>query len=1465
MPKLKNLRIINAQFNEGKGIYQDFLMPFDGLSATYELVNGGGKSVLVMLLLQCIIPKSHLDSKKPFKAMFEGGDPNRTTHVLAEWELDEGLYEHKYLLTGFCAKKKDDPDDLLESGGVNHFSYIHLYDKSNDLDIFRIPLCRWENNEFVVMDFSKTLSMLKEKSGDFNIWITETIREYKERIKEYNLLEAEWRLVQSINKDENYLKTYFGGNYGTSRTLVEKLLINTTDECLRDKRRFSGDNSEEKSSESLASALYQSQEDLKRLKEEVEHVKEYTTLNSEVNKIIDENNKVIESHQKFDEAKLIASSQYKAHDLKVTETLSNLEKAEFDLNETKRLHEKVEHDIERFELMRLNIKVNKSKTVLEELRVEKEGVEKSLQDLKHKSNFATATNKYLEIQNLNSEIRESQNTLENIRKQNNELFGERDTIGKSLFLRISEDLDMVSEQYEAEMKAKNEIQEKISDCQHIIGQLHNELNFLGKEISRYDDELKNLKKRESVLNNQYAQYSRITCGLIIEDEVEATGELIEELEGKLKQLADEIETLKSSLLTSEIEIKYIQSQIKNTEENIEKVRANILKFESDRRAVLDIVEAREGTDIEPCLLTVDKEINDTQELLSTARKTHKELKQELKMVQEYGFALSEDFEDALTLLRDRFKFARSGAEYLKDLDTDGQRKLLNNVPWLPKAIILANDDFDALVKNPRNHLSPKIMDSSVILTGISSIQENKKVSLENVFIPSRDAEYYVNVLNRENTINRIEEKIKDVEQQIVRCDNSLKVAKNDREALSFYLYTYPVTYESELHERLSEYESLKKEEGNNLVSIRKKNEDDSVALEQAKSSLLTTQEKQEKLKEKRDLLIDLNKIMDEIVEKTRALEQSKLTLNNVETQHREKKNLKYKLDIDSKEKDSSVRSLYLQKSMLDKEVKSFVQYRNVNVDKLPEKDTDTLRSKWISVNSVLNQVSGNIEQIDHRIEKNKSLIEVFLKDIKNLEVSIESIKANSRSQPYPDDHLEFLKKEIENVQANLEDMNSRLHKASDNLLLLTREFEEKCHRFNAKSGKVYLADSFLIDSTLVDEELTKNQKESYRLVEKIVGLENLCKKTEKELESLKNSLDHYKILSDVYKIETQAVEIAVELISHKEIENLLKNTKENVENRKSKFNVAKEQFLNKIVDLPVASYFKDVVRQKLLVANTLREAESNANALQDYSCTITSRMEMHQKQADSLKSVEENIVAQALGIAMLYRDYLHKFVKLSKIDVDGTLEEMVRINFNDCEYSEERAESEMRYYIQELIQEIEVGNIGKKELINNLTPAYLINKVLDMKLLKLDIRKIDRNSLKFQRWERIQASGGQENAMYIIFLVVLMSYIRDIVVDRRDKNTSKVLVIDNPFGTTSSYYLWEKIWAILERNNVQLICPGHKIGTNVMEFFPINHLLTEELSTNDRTRIGIQVRARSEILDRIERQKRGGQLSISMY
>ncbi len=109
MPKLQHVRIVNAQFDDGKGVYEDFIMPFYGRNATYELRNGGGKSVLLMLMLQCLLPNTSLDTNHPFKDMFRGGDQNRTTHVLAEWELEEGIAEKKISFDRFLREKKVRP------------------------------------------------------------------------------------------------------------------------------------------------------------------------------------------------------------------------------------------------------------------------------------------------------------------------------------------------------------------------------------------------------------------------------------------------------------------------------------------------------------------------------------------------------------------------------------------------------------------------------------------------------------------------------------------------------------------------------------------------------------------------------------------------------------------------------------------------------------------------------------------------------------------------------------------------------------------------------------------------------------------------------------------------------------------------------------------------------------------------------------------------------------------------------------------------------------------------------------------------------------------------------------------------------------------------------------------------------------------------------------------------------------
>ena len=124
-------------------------------------------------------------------SMFTRGDRNRTTHVLAEWELDEIVDGRKYLLTGFCAKRKSDPEGEGGNDEIKYFFYLHLYNGPNDLDIEKIPLCREEGADFFTQDYS------------------ETRQQYLEWLKNHYLIESEWELIKLINWQESYLKTHF--------------------------------------------------------------------------------------------------------------------------------------------------------------------------------------------------------------------------------------------------------------------------------------------------------------------------------------------------------------------------------------------------------------------------------------------------------------------------------------------------------------------------------------------------------------------------------------------------------------------------------------------------------------------------------------------------------------------------------------------------------------------------------------------------------------------------------------------------------------------------------------------------------------------------------------------------------------------------------------------------------------------------------------------------------------------------------------------------------------------------------------------------------------------------------------------------------------------------------------------------------------------------------------------------------
>ena len=61
MPNINRIRVNNVKYNFGSQVYDDFTMRMYGKNTIYDLANGGGKSVLMLLLMQNMLPNSTLD------------------------------------------------------------------------------------------------------------------------------------------------------------------------------------------------------------------------------------------------------------------------------------------------------------------------------------------------------------------------------------------------------------------------------------------------------------------------------------------------------------------------------------------------------------------------------------------------------------------------------------------------------------------------------------------------------------------------------------------------------------------------------------------------------------------------------------------------------------------------------------------------------------------------------------------------------------------------------------------------------------------------------------------------------------------------------------------------------------------------------------------------------------------------------------------------------------------------------------------------------------------------------------------------------------------------------------------------------------------------------------------------------------------------------------------------------------
>ncbi len=246
MPNINRIRVNNVKYNFGTQYYDDFTMRMYGKNTLYDLANGGGKSVLMLLLLQNVIPNCTLDEKQPIEKLFRNGGGNTTIHSLIEWKLDDKDVKEgfRYMTTGFCARKAKDADAESgqiaidqtdgvsgqaesvggDSASIEYFNYCIFYRDYNENDIVNLPL---QNNKERIT-YSGLKNYLKElgrRNLNLKVYVFERKGEYQRFISGYGLYESQWEIIRGINKTEGHVRTYFETHYKTTRKVVEDLLI----------------------------------------------------------------------------------------------------------------------------------------------------------------------------------------------------------------------------------------------------------------------------------------------------------------------------------------------------------------------------------------------------------------------------------------------------------------------------------------------------------------------------------------------------------------------------------------------------------------------------------------------------------------------------------------------------------------------------------------------------------------------------------------------------------------------------------------------------------------------------------------------------------------------------------------------------------------------------------------------------------------------------------------------------------------------------------------------------------------------------------------------------------------------------------------------------------------------------------------------------------------------------------------
>lgn len=1431
MPAINRIRVNNVKYNFGTQFYDDFTMRMHGKNTLYDLANGGGKSVLMLLLLQNMIPNCTLDEKQPIEKLFRSGNGNTTIHSLVEWKLDEGDSEegYRYMTTGFCARKAKDGAETEKDkdiASVEYFNYCIFYRDYNKNDIINLPLVK-DKARVGFQELKSYLKELEHRDMSLMVRVFERKGEYQQFISRYGIHESQWEIIRGINKTEGHVRTYFENNYKTTRKVVEDLLI----EEIIEKAYGIKTSKSEQGEDSMAKMLMDIKEQLTILAKKKKDIASYDHQIELISMLKDKVSSFMDLYGELGRLTgLIA-------DICVTgEEFAKNDEEEQRILEAKRDEKRKQKNEQREKIECL--KVARDKRHLEELREEEKLLAAQIEECKKREkqleedlNLKEGINEYLEYISCEKKYKENENYIKAIVADSDfdeeKLFTYVYNIkmrNDVLLTRLRGDIEQITEEI-AQSKAKKEYQEKLlSETRLSLGIAKKLRNSAKEEIVGLSKKMSdiNLSMNNLSFEDVNAQKDKLNeCLLQMEDKIAKSKDTIGQAERELEQALID----KALLEKSKQETDRNLSELSQKEEEYSKAGE---KYEHIKTIYGGRDEEELAGIISDRITRAVLEQEEIKKKISTIKKRIERLK-EGRVID-----ISPEASKLINYIETRHgSTAMYGMDYISALPYEKKLEVLQANPELPYGILVR--DYEQIKDDPQIGMADNGY-AYVNIYDMDKIQEKALFYGDNAFSNHPDLEELVDAENIQKMIDRLTSEQRELELGLDMDSEMLQTYREDQK----FLISISDGEIKGVAERLKGLRNRQKEQSNELDCLDKKINSCRILIENTTAGLAEDRVKRSEVKDDLNRLFSAEQLMEIISEKEKIVSENQENISRLSEKELEILNESDDSNIGYEEKRARLALIEGQISAVTEEWNTkYKAYYNVDreYDVLTIGDEE-LKARFTAMQSIGEDSIRAVEDKKALLDTIKTSMDKCMKNIEKLGVDISILRDYEfRNMLYfSDDNILYV------CRKNIDDVASQL-------CMYENRLGEKQKEINRLEGSIEYAVSNIMDAF---GSYTEEDASISEIVSMLENGENLLRRLDSEVKECDEECRRYarqqgymiELYKDVKRIvkgdDIDLTNAKVMQEDKDKLRELFENTLTDYDRTNKSLNRANSELmkfkgttaatLDKLGVYELAASIRDDVILPESHGQAL-ELEKNLSSMISYIQLEKDRVE---KSLVDMETIRENFVEHCIQRCLDVKTELDKLPKLSRIVSEGEVINIVGLSVPYVK--EDFIRQRMSDYIDRIVAQADDYENDKDRMRfikNSLALKKLFGVIVtDMNAIRLSLYKRERikEQSRYLKYEEAVGSTGQSQGIYIQFLVAIINYISGMYqIGNEDKKT-KTIFIDNPFGAAKDVYIWEPIFEMLKANNVQMIVPARGVTPAITGKFEVNYILGQQMS-----------------------------------